>query len=238
MRDVVWLIADLECRATLLGFLERPNFHLPMGCAPFCVDPNLDFLRDEKGKDPGVWKNAGQLLRSKCGTHKHALVILDQAFEGSPGATQIESDIVSDMTSQFGGWRRDQIEAIVIQPELEAWIWQDNPHVEAAFGYAGRPPTLRNKLAATAWDVRRQRTLPSDAANNPPLWPAGRPKPPDPKAAVEATCYLCHSDPPSAVFNEITSNIGIGRCVDPAFLRLRDTLRRWFPPHARAGGAV
>ncbi len=34
----------------------------------------------------------------------------------------------------------------------------------------------------------------------------------------------------AALFAELASKEGVERCVDPAFLRLRETLRSWFPP--------
>ena len=70
MRDIVWLIADLECQATIKGFLERPVFDLSLGCNPFRFSVQDDLLRDAQGKDSGVWKRAHELLRGKQSTHR------------------------------------------------------------------------------------------------------------------------------------------------------------------------
>lgn len=218
MRDIVWLIADLECQATLFGFLERPEFHRALNCGKFRFSPREDLLRDAQGKDPGVWKRAHELLRGKHSTHHYAVIILDNAWDGSPGPAQIEADISRNMVSC--GWARDRFAVIVIDPELEAWIWQDSPHVEEAFGHA-RPPSLRDKLAAVLHRESGQ-----------PLWPLGAAKPPDPKAAVEAVRSMYRVGPASPVFNEITSTVSVAQCQDPAFQKLRHALQHWFPPEA------
>jgi len=81
VRDVIWLVADLECRATLTGFLDRKDFHTSLRCKPFLWNPDIDLIREEKGKDAGVWKNSHLLLRAKRISHRHAVVLLDNAFD-------------------------------------------------------------------------------------------------------------------------------------------------------------
>ncbi|OGP93183.1 MAG: hypothetical protein A2156_08510 [Deltaproteobacteria bacterium RBG_16_48_10] len=214
MRDIVWLIADLECQATIKGFLERPDFHLSLECSTFRFSMQDDLLRDAQGKDPGVWRRAHEFLRGKQYTHRHAVIILDNAWDGSPGPTRIEANITRNMVSC--GWNRTRFEVIVINPELEAWIWQDSPDVEEAFGHV-RPPSLREKLAT----VRHK-------ASGQALWPPGEAKPPDPKAAVETVLSMYRLGPASPVFNEIASKVSVGQCQDPAFQKLRAALQRWF----------
>jgi hypothetical protein len=216
MRDIVWLIADLECEATIRGFLERPNFHLSLGCNPFRFSVEEDRVRDTLRKDPGVWKYGHELLSSKLTTHRYAVIILDNAWDGSPGPAEIEADISRKMVGSR--WKENRFEVIVIDPELEAWIWQDNPLVEQAIGHV-RPPSLRQKLATTTYKVTGQ-----------VLWPPNKPKPPDPKAAVETVRSMYRLGPASPVFKEITSRVSVNKCQDPAFQKLRAALQRWFPP--------
>jgi len=208
MRDVIFLIADLECEATLRGFFSRDQFHRSLSCGRFSFDLKEDLLRDTVGKDPGVWKNAHQLLRTKRLTHERAMIILDNAWDGSPDVEAIERDISNNMIAS--GWPRDRFEVVVIDPELECWIWQDNSHVDEAFGHE-RPPSLRVRLREAS------------------LWPEDQSKPPDPKRAVEMTNSWYRFGAPSAVFNEIASRVSIRGCTDPAFLKMRGALQRWFP---------
>lgn len=207
MRDLIILVPDLQCEATLVGFFGRDGFHHSLGCGQFVFDPRQDLLRESRN-DPGVWKNSHELLRLKRPTHRNALIVLDNAWEGSPGVAQIEKDIAGNMTSC--GWNRKQFEVIVINPELEAWIWQDHIHVERAFGHAS-PPSLREKLREVS------------------LWPDGSHKPPDPKLAVEIAQRWYRFGPPSPVFAEIATKISLRGCVDPAFLKMQGAIRTWFP---------
>jgi hypothetical protein len=230
-RDIVWLIADLECRTALTGFLDRETFHLSLGCGEFLWDANQDVLRDEKGKDCGVWKNAHVLLRGKRTTYHHAIVLVDNAFGGSPGPQRVEADILGNL--QTVGWPRSDVEVIVLDPELEIWIWQRNPNVEQAFDYTG-PPSLWNLLAERAVSPEHRLVNADPDRGLLPAWPLEAAKPGDPKAVVEAVRDLCNSDPPSAIFNAITARVSV-KGVDPAFLKLRGTLRKWFP--AKGAGA-
>jgi hypothetical protein len=227
VRDVIWLVADLECRATLTGFLDRKDFHTSLRCKPFLWNPDIDLIREEKGKDAGVWKNSHLLLRAKRISHRHAVVLLDNAFDGSPGPEQLEHDIRENL--QRVGWSLDDVEVIVLDPELEVWIWQRNVNVEQAFDYSG-PPGLWKKLAELSISPAK-RFVPADPDRGlVPAWPEHDPKPRDPKATVEAVRWLCNSDPPSAVFNSISARVSVRGCVDPGFLKLRGALQRWFPP--------
>jgi hypothetical protein len=207
LRELVILVPDTQCEATLTGFFQRDGFHLSLGCRPFAFDPRQDLLRETRN-DPGVWKNSHSLLRLRRSTHRNALIVLDNAWEGSPGVAKIEADIAGNMTAC--GWPREQFEVIVINPELESWIWQDHIHVEKAFGHAS-PPSLRQKLRDSN------------------LWPDGSHKPTDPKAAVEMVQRWYGFGPPSPVFAEIAMKVSVKHCVDPAFQRMQDALRYWFP---------
>jgi hypothetical protein len=102
------------------------------------------------------------------------------------------------------GWQTNRF--VVIDPEIEAWMWQDNPHVARAFGFSIRP-SLRYWLCKQA------------------LWPADSPKPPDPKLAFEKTLKVSKAKIPSVVFKKICSGISFKYCVDDAFGLLKNTLQ-------------
>jgi hypothetical protein len=106
------------------------------------------------------------------------------------------------------GWQRNRF--VVIDPELEAWMWQDNPHIARAFGFS-KHPSLRE------WLTQQN------------LWPVDSPKPPDPKRAFEKTLKVSRAKIPSVVFKTICSGISFKHCVDDAFGLLKTTLQKWFP---------
>ena len=55
-------------------------------------------------------------------------------------------------------------------------------------------------------------------------------KPERPKEALEAVFRICRLPMSAANYQKIANRISLSRCLDPAFLRLRDRLRIWFPP--------
>ena len=186
----------------------RHNFHLSLGTAPFEVDLRKDIIHDAQGKDPGIYTRAHELLRPYARTHAHGVIVLDNAWDGSPGAENIRTHISANMVRS--GWREDRFAVIVINPELEAWIWQDNVHVEKALGYTS-PPSLRLWLRDEG------------------LWPDGLEKPPDPKEAVLRTMRVFRKKSFSVVFKQICLQVSLRSCTDPEFERLCSALHQWFP---------
>jgi len=208
VRDCIFLLADLGMVAAFKGFFFRQGFYHALGTAPFHVDPQLDIICDRAGNDPGVYTRAHELLRTYQSSHRYAVIVLDNAWEGSPGVEKIRANISANM--ELVGWQTNRFVVIVIDPEIEAWMWQDNPHVARAFGFSLRP-SLRDWLCKQA------------------LWPADSPKPPDPKLAFEKTLKVSKAKIPSVVFKKICSGISFKYCVDDAFGLLKNTLQKWFP---------
>lgn len=209
MRDVIFLVADGSIEQMLLGFLGRPQFHRSLGCGQFGFAPS-DIVPHIR-RDPGVYREGPELLRSFVSSHRRAVVLLDNAWEGSPGVDRIYGELSRRLRESW-----NQYEVIVLDPELEAWVWQDNPRLADALDC---PRDFREILARSGH------------------WPRDRAKPPDPKAALE---YLRKRyrdprrdghrvDPGKALFKRLAARVSVRGCVDPAFLRLRDTLRDWFP---------
>ena len=210
MRDCVFLLADKNMEGAFTGFFMRDGFHLSLGIQHFTFDRTMDILV-ASGNDPDIYTRAHELLRSYRRTHRFAVVVLDNAWEGSPGVEMIQNTVQENMISS--GWHRRRFEVVVIDPELEAWIWQDSQHVASAFRFTQRS-SLRQWLGEQG------------------LWNADAAKPADPKRAVEVTLRTSRLPRSSAIYRQITSRISVQGCTDSAFHRLSDALRRWFPPGA------
>jgi hypothetical protein len=207
MRDCFFLLADKNMEAAFAGFLTRDGFHLSLGIRRFAFDRMQDIIV-ESGSDPGVFCRAHDLLRLYRHTHRFAVVVLDNAWDGSPGVEAIQSTVKANIVNS--GWHADRVEVIVIDPELEAWIWQDSPHLATALRFT-QHVSLRQWLETQG------------------LWDAGAAKPSEPKTAVEIALRASRLPRSSAIYRQIISRISVQACTDPAFLRLRDALRRWFP---------
>ena len=201
-RDVVFLVADGGMEQMLRGFLGRPQCHRSLGCGPFAFDPAKDVIVAPT-KDPGVYGTARELLRPFEGAYRCAVAMLDNAWQGSPGRERIRDDVAGALKEAW-----DRFGVIVIDPELEAWVWQDNPHVAKALNC---PADFRRILA--------------DSGH----WPVGERKPPDPKAALDYLRRRHRADRGNAAFRRLTEKISVRGCVDRAFNELCEHLRAWFP---------
>jgi hypothetical protein len=210
MRDCIFLLADKNMEATFLGFLTRVGFDLSLGIGKFEFDSAEDLIVDENGNDPGVYNRAHEFLRLYQRTHRHAIVVLDNAWEGSPGVKAIEDNISKNMRKT--GWDENNFAVIVINPELEVWIIQDSPVVEQAFRFKQKNVSMRKWLEQKG------------------LWDADALKPNDPKKAVEYILKISRTPRSSAIYYQITSRISIKRCQDPAFQKLCSIMQQWFAP--------
>lgn len=111
MRDCIFLLADKNIEATFIGFLTREQFHLSLGTRQFEFEQAEDLIVDVSGNEPGVYTRAYELLRSYQRTHRYAVIVLDNAWEGSPGVTAIENNI--RVNTLKTGWNEDNFAVIV-----------------------------------------------------------------------------------------------------------------------------
>ncbi len=100
--------------------------------------------------------------------------------------------------------------AVVLDPELEIWVWSDSPEVDRSLGWAGRQPGLADWLVSEGYCT------------------AGQGKPNTPKKAFEEALQIAKKRRSSAIHHQLALRVGLGRCTDPAFLKLKGLLRQWF----------
>ncbi len=211
-RPCVILVADSNMAAVFRGYFGRDQWHRSLGCAPFEFDAETgqDLLVDEGGNDPGVYSRAHELLRPYQRSHERALVVLDCEWGGSPGQSKIVADITANLVAS--GWRENAVKVIAIEPELENWLWQDNPCVKL-------------QCCATGTSRRCVTVLEQQGCGL-----EGQGKPPRPK---EAAGRGTAANAPAALLRnlgEVRRRISIKGCSDAAFLELHATLQAWFPP--------
>lgn len=211
MRDCFFLVADKNMEFVLRGLFGRAGLHRSIGCSTFVFDVTEDCLIAAY-RDPDVQKKSADYTRTKQLTHKNLVVMLDSAWDGSPGAEAIREQIANDL--RRGGWPENRFAVIVIDPELEVWMWQESPHVHDALAFDPDrfgAPSLRGWLADRG------------------LWFPHEKKPRDPKKAF--TTVLAEASRPrsSTIYKKIASRVSLNECTDPAFNTLCDALRRWFP---------
>lgn len=209
MRDCIFLVADKNMQAAFEGFLTRQAFHLSLGCGTFDFDPRQDLRVAAGDNDPGLYTRGHELLRPFQATHRRAVVVLDAEWDGSPGADEITEHLSGQIAAT--GWEPDLFAVIVIDPELENWIWQQNDHVAKGLGFSDRQALMADP------DLQQ-------------AWPAEQAKPASPKETLETLLRKRRIPRSSAIYRRITSQTSIKHCQDAAFQALVEVLQRWFPP--------
>jgi len=139
----------------------------------------------------------------------HALLVLD--YEGS-GAGELDAlALERQLDEQLNATWGDRAKAIVIAPEVDAWMWGSD-----------------NKLAdVLKWPFQDQIR---DWLHHQgfKFSPSGKPE--RPKEALETVFQACKRPRSSAAYQQIAAAISMARCEDTSFLRLKSKLQTWFPP--------
>lgn len=210
-RDLFVVVADLDAENSVKTLLchRQQSLGIRLDFNP-TRSPNGDLLRCND-HDPGCFKKAVDLLTPPQITHRHAMIMFDWHGSGQESRPSEEIEGELELALQQSGWPQGAAAAIVIEPELEAWVWADSPHVPTALGWGGNPSELRGFLESKG------------------LWPQGAAKPPDPKEAF--ICALKETGQPrmARLFSRLAEITGLAGCQDRAFRKFRRTLQGWFP---------
>jgi hypothetical protein len=121
---------------------------------------------------------------------------------------QIETQI--EQRLRANGWP-DRSAAVVLDPELEAWVWGDWQSVADFIRWPGSGADLRN------WLIGEQFLRPDQS------------KPRNPKEALQAAMKRVRIPFSGAIHQGLGERAAFAACTDPAFLKLVATLREWFP---------
>ena len=209
MRDLLVLVPDADIEQAMYGLLVRAD---RIDIAP------VDFeIRRHVNRDSGCRTNAANFLRPYSKTYRHALVVFDRHGCGSRETREeIQEQVEIDLARN--GWE-DRSKAIVIDPELEVWVWSRAPPVAEVLGWGTDFEALRKWLESrNLWgpDLRKPQA-PKEA-----MW----------RAMEEAGVRKKVRRSPSK-FHALATTVDFTDCDDPAFVDLTRTLRAWFPPQTK-----
>ena len=200
--DLVVLTADKNMKFAMEGLLSRPQaFAVRALAAVFYIHPE---------SDPGCLLHADAFLRPFVRRFAHAIVMFDREGCGKDEKKSQELEKLVASALSRSGWA-DRAAVIVIDPELENWVFSDSPEVDAAMGWKGNNPPLRRWLEEQNYLA------------------AGEIKPARPKEAMEAALRHVRMPRSSSIYGDLARQVGFGRCTDSAFQKLKATLRTWFP---------
>lgn len=200
--DLVVLVADKNMEAAVGGLLSRPQ---ALGMRPIQFDVYIHPYRD-----PGCFDSGHDFLRPFTRQYAHGLLMFDRVGSGQDQRSGVELETETQRRLSSNGWD-DRADAIVLDPELEVWVWSDSPHVDRCLGWEGRSPDLRTWLRDQS------------------LWQRSTAKPSDPKTAVESALRLVRKPRSSSIYADLANSVSVQRCKDTAFMKFRQTLAGWFP---------
>jgi hypothetical protein len=200
MKDLVLLVADKNAHFALKGVLSRP---MALGIRPIEFE-----FRVHPGRDGGARESGPEVLALERRLFRHALLLLD--FEGC-GTDLLNAKLLETQLDErlFLRWQ-DAAKSIVIEPELDVWVWGSDNAVETAIEWppGGHVREWLRDRGFTFW------------AND---------KPARPKEALEEALRIPALPRSSAVYQKIAEKISLQRCRDESFIRLRNKLVKWFP---------
>lgn len=198
--DLIILAADADLMAGLNSLLPR---HESLGIKQIKYEMKCNPLHDSCSDNEII-----NFFRPFNKTHRYALVVFDLHGCGRENKTPVEIEGEITKLLEINGWK-DRCSAIVIEPELESWVWSDSPETAKCLGW-DKSEELRDWLESTG----RLAT--------------GETKPADPKTAYVEALRKVGKRKSASIFGMLGSSLGISRCVDPSFARLRRILTDWF----------
>lgn len=204
-KDLVVLVADKNMEAAVTGLLSRKK---SLGIRDIS---NTVYVHP--GKDPGCVTKGDTFLRSFAAGYQHALLMFDREGCGREELSRqtLEEDLENRLARN--GWANRAV-AIVIDPELEMWVWSASPQVDRILGWSNRGNDLRS------WLIEKE------------LWRDGFPKPDQPKKAVEKALEFVRTARSSSIYLQLAHKVSLERCLDSAFVKFKTTLKKWFPEEA------
>lgn len=201
MKDLFVLVADTNMEFTLRGALSRPQA-LEIRQITFQIKAHVN-------RDPGVRKTGVDMVRGQHQQFRHALLMLD--FEGSGTTAENGIELEKELNQQLSDDWGTAAKAIVIEPELDVWIWGSDNALHQTLGRISEQQTIRIWLKEQDYDFTEQN------------------KPTRPKEALEDVLRQLRRPRSSSIYEDLAKAISMRSCTDPAFIRLRHQLQEWFP---------
>lgn len=210
MTDLLLVTADQDAEFTVKALLKRHLKQFGIGDFTWEVIRNI-------GRDSGCRTDSVELLRDQIKRYRYTIVLFD--FEGCEPPNNASKEAVAAKVEQDlsrNGWQ-DRCRAILIDPELENWIWTRHDRMARSIGWKGKDDLytwLEGKGLIGANGV----------------------KPPRPKESFAAAIDVTNIELSASLFEEIAEGAPLGSCTDPAFKALVEQLAEWFPLKASKHG--
>ena len=206
LRDLFVVTADSHIQQSIVGLLTRTQ---SLRIRPVDVLEKVDtFVYPDH--DGGCRARGVDFLQPAQRSYRHGLLVfdLDGSGAGTQSGAELERRLEDDLCRR--GWE-DRAAVIVIEPEIEAWVWSGSEHVAQTLGWSDAA-TLHDWLLGQGVLKHEHET-----------------KPTDPKRAMQMAMKQTRKKPSAAVFRKLAERSTWRGCTDRSFLKLVATLQRWFP---------
>lgn len=199
--DLVVLVPDKNMESSVHGLLSRPEA-LGIRRINFNIHVHIE-------RDPGCFQRGHDFLRPMAKRYSHALIMFDLHGCGYEASSKEQIEEAVGKRLSMAGWN-DRGEVVVLDPELEVWVWSDSPHVGRCLGWRGQQPDLRTWLSQEG------------------MWEPNASKPKHPKAAMELALRQVKKPRSSSLYQGLATSVSLQRCEDPAFGKFKSIMHNWF----------
>lgn len=201
-QDLVVLVADGQMEKAIENLLPREeSLGIRAITRRIYVHPS---------HDPGCLNKGHEFLRNFLSQFKFSIILFDREGCGQDAKTRDELEKqVEDKLSEVGWEHRSS--AIVIDPELETWVWSRSPHVEEILGWKDHRPTLHE------WLMQQGHMLDKDSVVI------------NPKEAMENALRIVGKQRSSSYYAQLAKLVSLRNCTDPSFIKFKTVLQTWFP---------
>jgi hypothetical protein len=198
--ELIILVADADAKATLQTLLTQRARAL-------AIRDDVRFtIISAPNRDNGVYHECHDLLRVYVGKVPYALVLLDRhgsGVEEKQSAEQIQDSLEERLHRH--GWKSENCRVIVLDPELEIWVWSSSPNVPEHLNATEHMQQVYQKFGFD------QHT-----------------KPQTPKEAMQYALKLGKKPFSASIFTALANSVSL-KANERAFDRLRAALQAWFP---------
>lgn len=201
IQDLVILVADHDMKATVEALLTRQEaLKIRSIRSKVFVHPD---------KDGGTRSRGVDYLAPFADKFRHAMILFDHEGCGKEdlSAEEISRDLEKDLETKGFGNRGC---VVVIEPELEAWVW-------------GRSKVLDQLTEWNDTTIELRKWVETNFEMNPDGKPV-RPK----EALQEVIRQTKLPFRGSAFFRELAKKMSWKGCTDPSFQKFLSTLQKWF----------
>lgn len=202
--NLIVLVADRNTQFLMQGLFTR---HQSFGIKD--ISESIDHIFVHIQRDAGCYNQCSEFLKPFYKDYNYALVIFDHEGCGQEHKSREEIENELEQKLSISGWE-NRAKVIVLEPEIESWVWSNSPHVEKVLGWEEKNPDLKTWLQNKGF-------LQEDEI-----------KPSRPKEAVEEAMREVRKPRSSSIYQQLSEKVSFKHCIDESFLKLKLTLQEWF----------